>query len=907
MAVPVNLVEVGVRLTELWLLRGHACPSCSCPACPAQTCSLTCSGPASSHTEPRAALGAPGGPGWLTVWLAAAAGASLAWLAARCWPPAAKLTAALAREAPPVPDRAAPLAAPAAAAGPLDMAARLTLDLEEPQVMIDFPDDAAGLRWHHRLRLIQTPSLGVWIASTPDYSVLRLDLNVHRVIALARNGPFPAAQWNESYIFDSPIPAADLARIRQQAGSLGVVLGQVGPAPAAPQGAARVWRVADLSHRAFGGEIPAQVLGDPAADITPGAAGDEDYFCGLVFCQLVPDPDKDARERALVSDHRKDLRVAGGTRDPLADQRLSSFVDSLALQHAAADPPFPLGGQRVAHECMRTLRATGMEWVDLTHQLDFVHKSGISPNSNITRAHRRLTDALRAFQQQDMLNFPSLVGIEAAERRRSPRRRSAFDTSAVWFSGGRARATPTGVLPRGTSCGVRRRRNRAIMAPNDLPANAAQASVLQRVHQRVAAFVEPLGEDGDDALQSILKSKDIYSARPTPVRPYEAHILKILDSGTRPPPIRSLAPDSSLPLIDHRERFIYRSQAVLDTMTETGELAPAHPFWGVNLRRDPELRLDLFKKLIRIGLVGARARCRARAGIFFVGKKGGALRMAIDGREPSAMHRRPPRTELGSAAALGCLCLDADTASYQMQWLEVGSWFCFDFPMAIMNFDLDSVYDEVSRSYVHVDPDTAVYPCFQGLAIGWSWSLFICTAIAEDVTRIGIGHVLSIPADAARIVSERAPCARPGRGELAGASCVDNANVAGPSRELVDAALRAILREFERRGLSYREVCHATQDIVCCGVRFDVIVGRAVPQRDRAWRLRRAITALIDRRGCTPTAMEVILGHVVYHFMLMRPALAILSSLYRVAYSEADYCKFDVEQLRELGLASSAS
>eukprot|EP00959_Pyramimonas_sp_CCMP1952_P159482 3335751-Pyramimonas_sp.AAC.1 len=48
--------------------------------------------------------------------------------------------------------------------------------------------------------------------------------------------------------------------------------------------------------------------------------------------------------------------------------------------------------------------------------------------------------------------------------------------------------------------------------------------------------------------------------------------------------------------------------------------------------------------------------------------------------------------------------------------------------------------------------------------------------------------------------------------------------------------------------------------------------------------------------------MEVFLGHVVYHFMLMRPALAILSSLYRVAYSDRDYCGFDAEQLRELGL-----
>eukprot|EP00959_Pyramimonas_sp_CCMP1952_P037570 786857-Pyramimonas_sp.AAC.1 len=82
--------------------------------------------------------------------------------------------------------------------------ARVTLDLPEPLVLVDYPDDAAGLRWHHRLLLVQTPTAGVWIASTPDYSVQRLDLNAHRVVALGRNCAFPAAQWNESYVFDNP-------------------------------------------------------------------------------------------------------------------------------------------------------------------------------------------------------------------------------------------------------------------------------------------------------------------------------------------------------------------------------------------------------------------------------------------------------------------------------------------------------------------------------------------------------------------------------------------------------------------------------------------------------------------------------------------------------------------------------
>ena len=298
---------------------------------------------------------------------------------------------------------------------------RNALDLPEAQVLIDFPNDGNGLLWHARLLLIQTPTPGVWIGCTPDLSVQRIDLNVHRVISLARGQPYPPAQWAVSYVFDNPVPDADLRRIRQQAASLAAVLGQAPPAGQAAAGSIGVWRVADPAARSFGDEVPAQIVADQASFMTPDVAGDEDYLCALVlidncwtFCQQVADDDRAAWERALVSANRRDARLTGDSREPASGRRFISFADSFGLQHVATQPPFPLSGMRVTHEFVKTLRATGMEW--LSHHLDFVHKSGISPNSNITRAHRRLTEALHAFQQQDMLNLPSLSGAEILMR-----------------------------------------------------------------------------------------------------------------------------------------------------------------------------------------------------------------------------------------------------------------------------------------------------------------------------------------------------------------------------------------------------------------------------------------------------------------------------------------------------------
>eukprot|EP00972_Heterocapsa_arctica_P043067 6349438-Heterocapsa_arctica.AAC.1 len=105
------------------------------------------------------------------------------------------------------------------------------------------------------------------------------------------------------------------------------------------------------------------------------------------------------------------------------------------------------------------------------------------------------------------------------------------------------------------------------------------------------------------------------------------------------------------------------------------------------------------------GLVGLRRRIRARAGLFFVTKKDGSLRMVVDGREPSSFHLRPPHTGLGLAAAISSLDLSAaaldathppglprdvhgDSADlrqgfYQLTWPEMGSWFGFDYPEPI--------------------------------------------------------------------------------------------------------------------------------------------------------------------------------------------------------------------------------
>lgn len=57
--------------------------------------------------------------------------------------------------------------------------ADLTLDISDPQVLLNFPEDPNGVTEHHRVLLCRLGP-GRWIASSPDFDLEVLDLNNRR-------------------------------------------------------------------------------------------------------------------------------------------------------------------------------------------------------------------------------------------------------------------------------------------------------------------------------------------------------------------------------------------------------------------------------------------------------------------------------------------------------------------------------------------------------------------------------------------------------------------------------------------------------------------------------------------------------------------------------------------------------
>eukprot|EP00973_Karenia_brevis_P080627 11185643-Karenia_brevis.AAC.1 len=124
------------------------------------------------------------------------------------------------------------------------------LDIPEVQVLVNFPDDAAGLVWHHRI-LLQKVGGGVWIAATPDGGLSRHNLLEMRHRVLERNSMFPADIRADCYEFD-PVTRAQINAWKRLAKTQAAILNDdmVDELPN------MVWIIAEPGHSKLGDTVP---------------------------------------------------------------------------------------------------------------------------------------------------------------------------------------------------------------------------------------------------------------------------------------------------------------------------------------------------------------------------------------------------------------------------------------------------------------------------------------------------------------------------------------------------------------------------------------------------------------------------------------------------------------------------
>lgn len=234
---------------------------------------------------------------------------------------------------------------------------------------------------------------------------------------------------------------------------------------------------------------------------------------------------------------------------------------------------------------------------------------------------------------------------------------------------------------------------------------------------------------------------------------------------------------------------------------------------------------------------------------------------------------------LGDALRAGCrphgASADLRQGFYQILWPVIASWFAFDYVEPISAYGRDEVFDEDTGQYIRVAGDTQVYACFQGLPMGWSWSLHFANCIMEAALRVGVARSLSVRPEDVRLITEGSPGGSLQPGEVAVSSYVDNGNIIASSAELAATALRGLLDELSRRHLEFHEVQEPTDCFEAGGVTFDLRQGLARPRPARMWRLYGAMTSVLRRGGFTPAGMPPRLPPDVVAARLVCPVEAV--------------------------------
>ena len=183
------------------------------------------------------------------------------------------------------------------------------------------------------------------------------------------------------------------------------------------------------------------------------------------------------------------------------------------------------------------------------------------------------------------------------------------------------------------------------------PPTGSQSSILRRVRAKVISAGSPsVGLPEQEALTELLRCQDLYALQPQHLADYGLDKLRVTKGG--------FCLQTQLlcaEVLRHPCSSMIRSPAELLRLEESE--GPITPYWDPTLRRDARQRVELFHKPADLKFLSFRTRARAFAGLFFVKKKGGMIRLIVDAQQAKRYRTRPPHALSGSSSALSSIDL----------------------------------------------------------------------------------------------------------------------------------------------------------------------------------------------------------------------------------------------------------
>eukprot|EP00972_Heterocapsa_arctica_P017877 2642284-Heterocapsa_arctica.AAC.1 len=142
----------------------------------------------------------------------------------------------------------------------------------------------------------------------------------------------------------------------------------------------------------------------------------------------------------------------------------------------------------------------------------------------------------------------------------------------------------------------------------------------------------------------------------------------------------------------------------------------------------------------------------------------------------------------------------------------MASWFAIDLAMgqdriaAIIGGQLLEVYDDDEKTATPVGDGESFFPCFLGMAMGWSWALFFCHDSIAAASRRAQLRVTG----SSVLVGDRQPTVAVSPSHPICAPYVDNANVLAATRRSSGDLFDALVDELSELGFAMRDM-HRTE------------------------------------------------------------------------------------------------
>ena len=382
-------------------------------------------------------------------------------------------------------------------------------------------------------------------------------------------------------------------------------------------------------------------------------------------------------------------------------------------------------------------------------------------------------------------------------------------------------------------------------ASEEVPMTKVQSWMLSDLRRRISQHGPRPHMTESEALAEISSGSHLYDKQeglPSHLAEFDITKIKILQRHIRP----SLAADLSSSLVrgylDHFREMIEKPARELESQSFKDALPV--PYWDPKLRKSRRQRIALYQGLWRRDLLTFRRREKGRIGVFTVKKKDGWQRLIIDARVPNASHQRPPATRLSTPASLISLDYSPETMEANgfgfynflvpelASWFSTGDWFSTH-QLEELGLLPSTVYDDLLGHETPVQEGEMLVPCFAGMAMGWSWSLFLANE--------AIVHQCSIPRGQLQddMIRDRAPAPAILPDRPAVGIYVDNIHVFGGRAGQAGERMSDIAEQFSRLGIPYTvDEVESALEMDSLGLRLD-FKGRvaAFPKPSLSWRL----------------------------------------------------------------------